>query len=135
MLLSNTCSTLWCILPLTKKRVIESLEKNQRKYLKQLQGFLDNTSSSGLRPQLILLYSLIICSTAYCNTRYRNRCSGAYFRVYMASQWFLSTFEYRLTCSFWRYCLLFLGTLTLTPEPVFCWTSTRGALVDRRIPN
>ena len=48
----------------------------------------------------------------------------------MASQWFLSRFEYRLTCSFWRYRLLFLGT----PEPVFSWTSTRGDLVDRRIP-
>ena len=37
---------------------------------------------------------------------------------------FLSRFEYRLTCYFKRYCLLFLDTTALTPVPVF-----RSALI------
>ena len=42
--------------------------------------------------------------------------------------------EYMLTCSFGRYRLLFLGTPTLTPEPVFSRTSTGGELNDRCLP-
>ena len=39
-----------------------------------------------------------------------------------------------MTCSFGIYRLLFLGTPTIRPEPVFCWTSTGIDLVDRSLP-
>ena len=43
---------------------------------------------------------------------------------------FLSRFEYTLTCSFKRHCLVFLGTTALIPVPVFSRTSMRGDSAD-----
>ena len=44
----------------------------------------------------------------------------------------LSRFQFRLTCSFKRYCSLFLGTPTAVP--VFSSTKIRGDSADRIIP-
>ena len=86
----------------------------------------------GPRPQLMLLYSLIFVPSSTVITDIA--ATVLFPSLHTLQVIFLSRFQDRLTCSFTRYCSLFLGTTTLTAAPVFSSTAIRDVSADRIMP-
>ena len=89
----------------------------------------------GPRPQLMLLYSLIFVPSPTVIPDIAATVLTFFSpSLHFLQVIFMKVSKDRLTCSFKRYCSLFLGTTTLTAVPVFSSTAIRDDSADRIIP-